>query len=150
MPSSDLNELKRRLRTEGFEVYRTHQGLVCLAERVRDNLILDSGIALGPDPESAPDLLLLRVTLRAQATHFPGYPEEAVQVQARELAEPWLEKGYLEEAVTNSRLTDPGDPSRLLDTSHQVQVRLGGLSWEAVLVEVRWSFALRRASSDEG
>lgn len=50
MPFLSPAELKRALIREGFEIYRTAGSFVVLADRVRDNLIMDSGVALGVAP----------------------------------------------------------------------------------------------------
>ena len=42
------SDLKKTLVARGFEVYRTMGDHVILADRVRDNLIMDSGVAVRP------------------------------------------------------------------------------------------------------
>jgi len=155
---SDLLELKRRLRQEGFEIYRTQAGHIALAERIRDNLILDSGIAVTVDPESRPGVpvslddpeqpLALRVTVRAQGTHFPGAAVEQVEAHAQALAEPFLARGYIAETTRALDLPAPGDPTRILDISYEVVVRrvVNGLA--ALSSELREAFLAARASSD--
>lgn len=54
MPLTSPVELKRALVREGFEIYRTAGRFVLLADRVRDNLIMDSGVALGLAGGAAP------------------------------------------------------------------------------------------------
>ena len=41
-------DLKKTLVARGFEVYRTLGDQVVLADRVRENLIMDSGVAARP------------------------------------------------------------------------------------------------------
>ena len=157
MPESDLNELKRRLRTEGYEVYRTVGGFVSLAERIRDNLILDSGVAVGfivaADEASAPALrperLSIRVTLRAQASHYPGAHAEAVAQQAQQLAEPFLRRGYVEDVRRVIGLPDPGAPERTLDTSYETVVCREVTELPALFEELRLAFLDPRSTSDE-
>ena len=59
MPSSP-NSLKKTLLADGFEVYRTSPNLIILADRVRDNLLMDSGVAVVHEGS-----LIVRITLRA-------------------------------------------------------------------------------------
>lgn len=147
MPDQDLLELKRRLQAEGFEIYRTKEGHVSLAERVRDNLILDSGIAASSAPGGS--AYSLRLVLRAQTSHFPGYPDDAVLVQARTLAEPFLKQGYTEETTRRSDMTDPSDPSHVLDTVHEVVLRRDPADWTELVAQIRAAFTLPRASTDD-
>jgi hypothetical protein len=56
-----------------------------LADRVRDNLLMDSGVAIVHG-----DPLLVRITLRARAAEFPGDGEQALFERARALAAPYL------------------------------------------------------------
>jgi len=49
MPVPTPAELKKALTAEGFEIYRTTGDRILLADRVRDNLIMDSGVSVGPD-----------------------------------------------------------------------------------------------------
>ncbi|HSC87301.1 MAG TPA: hypothetical protein VLC09_08535 [Polyangiaceae bacterium] len=161
MADSDLNELKRRLRAAGFEVYRTRDALISLAERVRDNLILDSGISVGlvhsgpeqdADPASLDEtgrLFHLRVTLRAQASHFPGASSEAVAEQAEALAATFLEAGYSHGESRISNLPDPAHPERSLDTSHEVVVSREIAGLEGLFDTIRAAFAHPRASGDD-
>jgi len=66
MSASTPSELKKLLLAEGFEVYRTLSDQIVLADRVRDNLIMDSGVAarLGGEPG-------VRFVVRAQGSEFP-------------------------------------------------------------------------------
>jgi len=160
MADPDLLELKRRLRAEGFEIYRTQDDHISLAERVRDNLILDSGVAVALDRQARDtglavslddpaQSLSIRVTLKAQASHFPGAPAEFVAVRAGALAESFLGRGYDEETSRTSGLPDPGDPTRILDTSHEVVVRITVAGLPALVTELRAAFSSLRSSSDE-
>jgi hypothetical protein len=156
MSDPDLNELKRRLRAEGFEIYRTREDHVSLAERVRDNLILDSGIAIGLSVgeatlpiDDAERPFSVRVTVRAQASHFPGASSEAVASRADVLAEGLEGLGYERETSRSSGLPDPGDPRRSLDTSYEVVLRRSVLGLPSLFGELRAAFAACRASSDD-
>lgn len=156
MSPQALAELKKKLRAEGFEIYRTREGYVELAERVRDNLILDSGIAVGwtssaddSNQAAAEPAPLVRVTVRAQASHFPGYPPDAVAAQAENLALPFQELGYTAEQPRTLDLHDPSRPEHVLDRSHEVLLQKTLADVQELVPEIRALFALRRASSDE-
>jgi hypothetical protein len=114
MPSSPQS-LKKSLVAEGFEVYRTSPNLIILADRVRDNLLMDSGVAVVHG-----DPLVVRITLRARAAEFPGDAEQTLYERARALAKPMTERGYGEVACASVPVMDPGDPSRTLDTWYEV------------------------------
>jgi hypothetical protein len=64
MPSTPQT-LKKTLVAEGFEVYRTSPSLIILADRVRDNLLMDSGVAVVHG-----EPLVVRITLRARPQNF--------------------------------------------------------------------------------
>ncbi len=118
MPSTDSAELKRRLRAAGFEIYRTRSGRVVLAERIRDNLIMDSGVAVALGDNEEPPTVI--VVVRAQATHFPGVSHEAVLSQAWALASPFQSRGYQAGEPVTLPLSDPANPERTLDTSFEI------------------------------
>src|SRR3954468_20336328 len=62
-------QLKKALIAGGFEVFRTLPEEVVLAERVRENLILDSGVRVGPLGDGK---VQVRLVLRAQKGDFPN------------------------------------------------------------------------------
>jgi hypothetical protein len=147
---SDSAELKKLLKTSGFEVYRTVEGRILLAERVRDNLIMDSGIAVGPRGSygASPERLQISVTLRAQASHFPGTSTEQLQLETRALAAPFIERGYAEETFVGQSLLDPGDPSQVLDTSFELRLSRD-VAVNELEVELRGIQTICRTSSDD-
>ncbi len=114
MPTSPQS-LKKALVAEGFEVYRTSPNLIALADRVRDNLLMDSGVAVVHG-----EPLVIRITLRARAAEFPGDGEQVLFERARALAEPMKERGYGEVGATSVPVMDPGNPNRTLDTWYEV------------------------------
>jgi hypothetical protein len=137
-------DLKKALRAAGFEVYRTLDTHVVLAERVRDNLIMDSGVAAGTGAE-----LSVQVVVRAQRSHFPGADETAVLGHARRLAEAFEQRGYRAEGETRSELQDPSDPERVLDTSFEIALRRGVSGLEPLLEELRAALAARRYTGED-
>jgi hypothetical protein len=131
--------LKKALIAEGFEVYRTSPNQVSLADRVRDNLLMDSGVAVFQG-----ETLQVRVVLRAQASNFPGDSAEALYARARGLCEPLTTRGYAEIAADGVPVRDPSDRSRTLDTWYEVTYSLG-LSDEGTLFEeLRFALGLTK------
>jgi hypothetical protein len=78
-------------------------------------LLMDSGVAVVHG-----DPLVVRITLRARAAEFPGDGDQTLYERARALAEPMKERGYAEASFEAVPVTDPGDPSRTIDTWYEV------------------------------
>ncbi len=108
------SELKKSLLAQGFEIYRTAPDQVSLADRVRDNLLMDAGVCI-----RLPDLAV-RVVLRAQASDFPTDGPEQLYDRVRLLAEEAAAKGYREVSCSTVAVRDPGDRTRTLDTWYEV------------------------------
>src|SRR5450432_177195 len=109
MSSSTPSELKKLLLAEGFEVYRTLSDQIVLADRVRDNLIMDSGVAarLSVEPR-------VRFIVRAQASDFPADSTEEIFDRARRMAADALTRNYAEVGIESVEVRDPGDNSQTL------------------------------------
>jgi hypothetical protein len=135
MPTSA--EIKRALREAGIEVYRTRGSVVHVAERVRENLIMDAGVRIDES---------LRVSFyaRAEQRDFPGEDDDALYERARKLATPAVERGFQEERTFVTELEDPGDPERTLDRWFQVQFDKSLESLEDAIAEVRFACDLDR------
>lgn len=144
LPPKDLAELKKALKEAGFQIYEMRLGRVSLAERVRDNLILDSGVSVGIDPG-----LNVRVALRAQMLHFPGKTSDEAHGYAEGLATPFVLDGYERDGSAITRVLDPAHPERSLDTVHEVFVQKATSTWSSTLEALRAALELPRASSDE-
>ena len=111
---SNLIELKSALAAGDFEIYRTVDQRVLLAERVRDNLIMDSGVAA-----VAGNPLRASVTFRARSSDFPGETSERLYSKARLLAaKAGIE--YSEVDAQRNEVLDPGDSGKVLDTWYEV------------------------------
>lgn len=121
MPELSPSDLKKRLFELGFEVYRTLGPRVVLADRVRDNLIMDSGVSV----ESVGEEFVIRTVFRAQTTEFPGESAAQLVARARAAADDACSAGYVEEAVHETPVKDPGDPNRTIDTWHEVTLSRG-------------------------
>ena len=134
----------RKLR-EGFEVYRTHGARIVLAERVRDNLIMDSGVAV-----IASESLAVRFNVRAQQNDFPGDTEEQLYSHACELSGPAAARGYVEVERMVVPVHDPGDRSRILDTWYEVAFEKPVDSEHALFEELRYALQLEKTASPAG
>lgn len=139
---STPQQLKKTLVASGFEVFRTLAEEVVLAERVRENLILDSGVRVGPLPDGR---LRVRIVVRAQRTDFPNDDEAALFARCRELAKSALAEGFAEDATHVNAVKDPVDPERTLDTFYELFLKreVGGVE-EAVGV-IRYALSLEKA-----
>jgi len=135
-------ELKKTLIARGFEVYRTLGDQVVLADRVRDNLIMDSGAAVRPGP-----LLAVRFVVRAQASDFPAAVPGELFERARACAVEALSRGYSEVGVAEVPVRDPGDASSTLDTWYEVAFERAVASEDELESELRYALALEKTVS---
>lgn len=132
-------ELKKTLIAQGFEVYRTMTDRVALAERVRDNLLMDGNVAA-----CTGDHLAVRFTTRTQQSEYPNEDDTALFHRARSRGEIALVRGYREIDCTVVPVYDPGDPTRTLDTWYEVSFSRAVSSLDELFIELR--FALEIAS----
>jgi hypothetical protein len=133
------NELKKQLTQAGLEVFRVQGFRVCLADRVRENLIMDSGVsAIVGDP------LVVRFVVRAQANHFPGETPENLFGLARKLAEKSQERGYREVETAVVPIKDPGGGPGTLDTWYEVAFELE-VEHEQLLDELRYALGVEKS-----
>ncbi len=115
-----IQDLKRQLIAAGLEIYRTRPDAVHLAERPRDNQILDAGISVRPAGQGEGSLEL-RVVMRAQRSDFPRDPIESLYQRVRELAaSDLLGNGFIEIETREQRMLDPGDKSKTLDIWYEL------------------------------
>ena len=134
--------LKKALVSEGFEIYRTGPNLISLADRVRDNLLMDSGVSVVQG-----DGLAIRVILRAQATDFPGDDADGLFARARGLAAPLSDKGYREVSACAVPIKDPSDKERTLDTWYEVTYERDVGGEPELFGELRFVFSLSRVAA---
>jgi hypothetical protein len=141
MTPHDPRELKKTLVEWGFEVYRTLPDRVVLADRVRDNLIMDSGVSVIVAPS-----LALRVITRAQASDFPGESPEALGARARRQGSQARSVGYVEVDARAVPVTDPSDVSHLLDTWYEVGFVKSVDGIDALAGEIREALGFEKAA----
>ena len=131
--------LKKALVTAGFEVFRTTPEEVIVAERVRENLILDSGVRLrGGAP------LKVRVVLRAQRVDFPSEEEAAIFERVRRLAEPAVAAGFAEVSEQVHRIMDPVDAQRTLDTFYEIVFSRDAEGLDSALEGIKFAMSLEK------
>jgi hypothetical protein len=137
MPTQTPQELKKLLVSERFEVYRTAGDRVLLADRVRENLIMDSGVSV-----SATDAgYVVRVVVRAQAADFQGETPEWLQEHARRMGEPASSVGYVESACNVVPIQDPSDPTHVLDTWYEVALERTVADFATLVPELKQALA---------
>lgn len=111
-----LPELKKQLVAAGFEIYRTLPDSVALVERVRENLILDSGVRLSLTPSG----FKIRVVFRAEGRGFPGESEEQMLERAGALANQATSEGFWAVDQRVVPQMDPSHPEVELDRFYEV------------------------------
>ena len=133
-------QLKKALVAAGFEVFRTLGEDVALADRVRENLIMDSGVRL----RSGADLQV-KVVLRAQRADFPSDDEASLFERVRALAAPAIAKGFAEVGAAATPVNDPADSERTLDTFYEVTFAKDVADLDGALAEATFAMGLDKA-----
>jgi hypothetical protein len=142
-PPHNSSRIKRALIDAGFEVFRTRGEEIVIAERPRENLIMDSGVRLRLGDASNP-ALEVRVVLRAQQADFPTEDGEHLFDRARHLATSTLSEGFVEVAKTVTRVADPGDSERTLDTHYEITYSKRAARLDDALVELKLALGLEK------
>lgn len=131
-----IQELKRQLIAAGLEIYRTRPDAVHLAERPRDNQILDAGISVRPCPPEGS--FEVRVVMRAQRADFPRDPVEALYQRVREIAsEDLVAAGFTEIETREQRMLDPGDKTKTLDVWFELVFSRVLVDFDSAVTEVK-------------
>ncbi len=138
-PSHDASRIKRALLEAGFEVFRTRGEEIVLAERPRENLIMDSGVRL-----RVGEPLEVRVVFRAQKADFPNEDEPRLFDRVRNLALPVLTDGFAEVATSITRVADPGDSERTLDTFYEITYAKSAPALSDALAELKLPLDLEK------
>lgn len=146
MPGPNPQELKKLLLSEGFEIYRTLGDRVLLADRVRDNLIMDSGVSA----VTREDGLAVRFVVRAQAMEFPGETPESLFAHARRAAADAPARGYVEHSIAVIPIHDPGDRERVLDTWYEVAFERPVADVLELCAELRAAFGWPKVATRSG
>jgi hypothetical protein len=144
MPTA--SEIKRALKHAGLEVYRTRGDVVYLADRVRENLLMDAGTYLRGGREGW-EGVRVGFVVRAQRTDFPSDAEEALFVRARHAAASAVERGYAETGAEVRKVVDPGNADRTLDTWCEVTFEKEADDVDAAIAEARFALALEKAAA---
>jgi hypothetical protein len=139
--SPSLADVKKALLAAGFEVYRTIGSEVQVADRVRDNLIMDSGVSV-----RAESSLAVRVVVRAQLSDFPADTPESLLDRARAAAAFVVSRGYLEIEAQETPIRDPVDPARTLDTWYEVCYERKVDLLDEAMVEVGFALKIEKTA----
>jgi hypothetical protein len=136
-------EIKKALREAGLEIYRTRGDVVHLAERVRENLLMDAQIFIRA---GEPPATRVGFVVRAQRNDFPNDGEEHLFERARALAERAVARGYAEAQAEVRSVFDPGDGDRKLDTWCEVQFEKPVHDLDAAIEEARFALSIEKAA----
>ncbi len=141
MSASTPSELKKLLLAEGFEVYRTQSDQIVLADRVRDNLIMDSGVSarIGDEPK-------VRFIVRAQGSDFPADSALQILERARRMASDAVARSYHEVSANSVEVRDPGDSSQTLDVWHEVAFEKTLSNDIELISELRYALSLEKTA----
>ena len=133
------SDIAQALKAAGLEIYRAVGDEVQLAERVRENLIMDAYVRVRSRTVS--------FVARAQQRDFPEESSEALFNRARRLGASAVARGYNEAANYVTELPDPNDPDRTLDSWYEVEFAKPVEDIDRAIAEVRFALAqVRRAS----
>jgi hypothetical protein len=142
MPNPTTTELRKALIAEGFEIYRTIGAAIVLADRVRDNLIMDSCVSVVSGAE-----LCARFIVRTQRSDFPSETEEQLFQRARNHVLQAEARGYAEVEASVVPIHDPGDRSRTLDTWYEVSFQKRVSDLTELVEELRYALSLDKTTS---
>lgn len=131
--------VKRALVDAGFEVFRTRGDEIVLAERPRENLIMDSGVRL-----KVGDPFEIRIIFRAQRADFPNEDEADLFGRVRRLAGSLLTPGFVEERTAVTRVPDPGEPERTLDTFYEITYAKPAVALADALFELKVAMSFEK------
>jgi hypothetical protein len=137
LPAADV---KRALRDAGFEVYGASDGVVRVAERVRENLLMDSGVCVLTHARA------VMFVARAQRSDFPGEDAQALFTRVRSSSGPAVARGYREARAWVTELPAPDEPSRALDAWYELQYEKTVDTVEGAVDEVRFAFGLDKTA----
>jgi len=136
---SKVNGVEDALAKAGVEVYRTADGEVQIAERVRFHL-MDSGVRV-----RAADPLEVVFTVRCQRSDFPHSLDVDLFDKVRGAIEAAAgDRGYREIGAAPVEVTDPMDESKVLDVWFEVTYRKTTEDMASTIDEVRWALGIEK------
>jgi hypothetical protein len=141
MPTLSTTELKKSLLAEGFEIYRTLPDRVVVADRVRDNLIMDSGVSVGTGASC-----VVHFVVRCQRNDFPNETEQELFERARVLGADALARGYREVGTSVVKIPDPGERTRILDVWYEVAFERDVGETAGLPAELRYALGLQKTA----
>ena len=136
-------EIKKAIVAAGLEVFRTRPDEIVLAERVRENLILDSGVRIRRDDPAG--TLEVRVVMKVQQADFPGEPDEALFNRARALGA--RADGFVEVGTHTDTVNDPGGSQRTLDVVYEVTFSKAEVDLDAAIATAKTIMTIERTAS---
>lgn len=136
-------DLKKKLLSEGVEVYRTLSTHVVVAERVRENLILDSQVRIFHG-----ELFALEVVYRVEAHVFRGETDEQIFGRVTTLSAFATTRGFHEVSRAIVPITDPQSPASILDHFYEITMRKDGATWNDALAGLRELLGSKRSVGD--
>ncbi len=138
-PPNNATRIKKALTDAGFELFRSRGEEVVLAERPRENLIMDSGVRL-----RVGEPLEVRVVLRAQRVDFPNEDEPRIFERVRQLAVPAVAMGFSELSTAVTPVVDPSDGGRTLDTFYEITYAKRAAALDDALAELKFALRLEK------
>lgn len=133
-------EMKKALIAAGVEVYRTRGDVIHISERVRENLIMDSGVRV--DTKRS----VVMFSVRAQRADFPKDSEPALYDKARNQAHEATSRGYAEIDTQLTEMKDPSDSGKVLDTWFEVLFEKEADGIDGLIDEVKFALTVEKAA----